>query len=96
MQDELACVPDFAIESRQNQEFRFKPQRCTRVGRPAQAKVRGAHGAGSRTAGSVFVSEPPLPHQSCGLVRGRCVRATQLARVRRRVNWCRAGESTKE
>src|SRR6267154_901513 len=78
------------------QEFRSKLQRWTRVGRPAQAKVRGAHGAGSRTAGSVFVSEPPLPHQSCGLVRGRCVRATQLARVRRRVNWCRAGESTKE
>src|SRR6266481_6324574 len=80
----------------EGQEFRFKLQRWTRVGRPAQAKVRGAHGAGSRTAGSVFVSEPPLPHQSCGLVRGRCVRATQLARVRRRVNWCRAGESTKE
>src|SRR6266550_6089216 len=87
--------PDTTV-SLSPQEFRFKLQRWTRVGRPAQAKVRGAHGAGSRTAGSVFVSEPPLPHQSCGLVRGRCVRATQLARVRRRVNWCRAGESTKE
>ena len=43
-----------------------------------------------------FVSEPPLPHRRCGLVGGRCVRAAQLARVRRRVNWCRAGESTKE
>jgi len=58
----------------------------TRLGWPAQAEVRGAHGAGSRTAGSVFVSEPPLPHQSCGLVRGRCVRAAQLARLRRHVS----------
>ena len=78
------------------QEFRFKPQRCTRVGWPAQEKMRRAYGAVSATAGSVLVSEPPLPHRRCGLVGGRCVRAAQLARVRRRVNWCRAGESTKE
>jgi hypothetical protein len=34
--------------------------------------------------------------EEAGWLWGRCVRAAQLARVRRRVNWCRAGESTKE
>jgi len=79
-----------------DQEFRFKLQRCTRVGWPAQAKMRRAYGAVNATASPVLVSEPSLPHRRCGLVRGRCVRAAQLARVQRRVNWCRAGESTKE
>jgi acyl-coenzyme A synthetase/AMP-(fatty) acid ligase len=68
----------------------------TGVGWPTQSTGCGAHRAVSATAGSVLVSEPPLPHRRCGLVGGRCVRAAQLARVRRRVNWCRAGESTKE
>lgn len=36
------------------------------MGWPAQVKVRGAHGPVNPTAGSVLVSEPPLPPQEAG------------------------------
>ena len=57
-----------------NTQAPVAPVRCsassrsgvTRMGWPAQAKVRGAHGAVSATAGSVLVSEPPLPHREAG------------------------------